>query len=147
MEKKGDVLLIEDKMYEADLMLRALKKSFPQLNYIILHDGEEALDFIFARNMYAYRQGEALPGLILLDLDLPKIRGLEVLQLIKSDEIAKRIPVVVLSVSEKMADVEKAYDLGANSYLVKEIDFAKFIDSLTEIGSYWLTMNKNPPMN
>lgn len=145
MEKKGDILLVENKMYEADLMLRALKKSFPQLNYIILHDGQEVLDFIFARNMYAYRQGESLPMLILLDLDLPKIKGLEVLQLIKSDEIFRRIPVVVVSVSERMADVEKAYDLGANSYLVKEIDFAKFIDSLTDMGSYWLTKNRFPP--
>jgi two-component system, response regulator len=144
MNNEVEILLVEDNPSDAELALRALKKNNLANNVIRVCDGEEALDFIFARGQFKTRERLNIPRLILLDLKLPKIDGLEVLKIIKADPVTKLIPVVVLTSSIEESDMIESYRLGVNSYIVKPVDFDKFIDSVRDIGLYWLLLNQQP---
>lgn len=137
-----DILLVEDNPQDVELMMRAFHKS--NLANPIHHtaDGEEALDFVFCRGKYSSRHFEKTPKVILLDLKLPKIGGLEVLQQIKQDPRTKHIPVVIVTSSGEDPDIKKAYELGANSYVVKPVNFDAFIDAVKNLGFYWLLINE-----
>ena len=144
MNNEVEILLVEDNPNDAELAMRALKKNNLSNNVIRVSDGEEALDFIFARRQFNSREKLNVPKLILLDLKLPKIDGLEVLKIIKADPVTKLIPVVVLTSSKEEKDMIESYRLGVNSYIVKPVDFDKFIDSVRDIGLYWLLLNQQP---
>ncbi len=144
MNNEIEILLVEDNPNDAELALRALKKNNLANNVIRVCDGEEALDFIFARGPFKDKKKLNIPKLILLDLKLPKINGLEVLKIIKNDPITKIIPIVVLTSSKEENDMIESYRLGVNSYIVKPVDFDKFIDSVKDIGLYWLLLNQQP---
>jgi CheY-like chemotaxis protein len=139
--QKVEILLVEDNPHDAELTLRALKRHNLANNVYVARDGEEALDFIFGSGPFARRSQNGLK-VILLDLKLPKVGGLEVLQRLKSDEKTKTIPVVVLTSSHEDRDIQKAYELGVNSYVVKPVEFESFAKSVAELGFYWLLMNK-----
>ena len=139
-----DILLVEDNPHDLELALRALKKRHLANKVVVARDGAEALDFIFGTGEYAHRQIEDRPKVVLLDLKLPKVDGLEVLRRIKSDERTKVIPVVVLTSSEEERDIVESYRLGVNSYMVKPVDFEQFINCVSELGLYWLVCNKPP---
>ncbi len=139
-----EILLVEDNPDDVELTLRALKKNNLANKVFVVKDGAEAIDFIFATGNYAERNIENGPKVILLDLKLPKVDGLEVLRKIKSDERTKVIPVVVLTSSREEQDVVESYRLGVNSYIVKPVDFAKFTQSVTNLGFYWVLLNETP---
>ena len=139
-----EILLVEDNPNDAELTIRALKQHHLANNLVHVRDGEEALDFIFARAAYAERRIENAPKVILLDLKLPKVDGLEVLRKIKSDERTKTFPVVVLTSSREEQDVVNSYKLGVNSYIVKPVNFDKFLDAVSDLGLYWLLLNQPP---
>jgi len=141
---KVEIILVEDNPHDAELTLRALKKRGLANNVQVLQDGAEALDFVFCAGQYSGRKICALPKLILLDLKLPKVDGLEVLRRIKSDERTRAIPVVVLTSSQEEQDIVESYKLGVNSYIVKPVDFDKFFDAVSDLGLYWLLLNKAP---
>jgi len=144
IQNEVEILLVEDNPNDVELTLRALKKHNLANNIHVVKDGAEALDYIFASNAYAYRKIEDRPKVILLDLKLPKVSGLEVLSKIKSDERTKIIPVVVLTSSKEERDLVESYRLGANSYITKPADFDKFVNSVSELGLYWLLLNQPP---
>jgi two-component system, response regulator len=144
MQQAVEILLVEDNPNDVELTLRAFKKRNISNSVFTVKDGAEALDFLFARGQFAGRDTHSVPRLILLDLKLPKIDGLEVLRIIKSDERTKFIPVVVLTSSNEDRDVVQSYQLGVNSYIVKPVDFMKFVDAVAELGFYWLLLNKPP---
>ncbi|WP_103028017.1 response regulator [Salinibacter altiplanensis] len=137
-----DLLLVEDQSSDAELALRALRTLDLGTRLHRIGNGAEALDFIFGRNAHADRSAEAPPGLILLDLKLPKVSGHEVLRALKSDERTRQVPIVVLSSSGERSDVEQCYALGANSYVVKPVDFNAFTETVQRIGTYWLQTNE-----
>lgn len=139
-----EILLVEDNMSDAELTIRVLKKNNLANKLVHLEDGQEALDFIFAEGNYSHRKIEDTPKVILLDLKMPKINGIQVLQKIKSDERTKKIPVVVLTSSKENPDIQECYLLGVNSYVVKPVQFEKFFDTISEIGLYWMTLNQPP---
>jgi CheY-like chemotaxis protein len=139
-----EILLVEDNPQHVELTLRALKKHNLANNVLVAKDGAEALEFIFATHRYQQRQIENGPKVILLDLKLPKVDGLEVLRRLKSDERTKAIPVVVVTTSEQDQDVVKSYKLGANSYIVKPVSFEKFVEAVSQLGFYWMLLNKPP---
>ena len=139
-----EILLVEDNPADAELTLRALKKRNLANRVIRVSDGEEALNFIFARGPFNGRQIEQKPRVILLDLKLPKVDGLEVLQAIKSDPRTQQIPIVVLTSSKEERDIVESYRLGVNSYIVKPVDFDKFSAAVDELGLYWLLLNQPP---
>ena len=139
-----DILLVEDNPNDAELTLRALKKHNFANKIHHVRDGAEALDYIFATGKYAHRKIEDSPKVVFLDLKLPKIDGAEVLRRIKSDERTKTIPVVILTSSKEEKDLVRSYNLGVNSYIVKPVEFEKFVDSVSELGLYWLLLNKLP---
>ncbi|MBI5003971.1 response regulator [Candidatus Kaiserbacteria bacterium] len=138
-----DILLVEDNQNDSELTLRALRKHNLANHIHTVEDGEAALEFIFCTGRYASRDIVIPPKVILLDLKLPKVNGLEVLKKIKSDERTKSIPVVILTSSAETSDLESAYLLGVNSYLVKPVDFEKFIRVLGDAGLYWLLINRS----
>ena len=138
-----DIILIEDNPADVELTLRALKRNRISNRIIVLKDGEEALDFFFARGTYENRPDHQ-PKLILLDLKLPKIDGLEVLRVLKSDPKLKMIPVVVLTSSRQETDMVKSYEIGVNSYIVKPVEFEQFVQAIKELGLYWLLLNELP---
>lgn len=138
-----DILLVEDNPYEAKLTMISLEEQNLANKLYHVDDGAEALDFLFARGRYADRQNESNPKLILLDLNLPKIGGLEVLKEIKNDDRTKSIPVVILSSSKQDADVITGYMLGVNSYVVKPVDFDEFSKAISDLGSYWMLLNES----
>jgi CheY-like chemotaxis protein len=140
-----DLLLIEDQPSDADLALRALDELGVGRRVHLVEDGAEALDFVFGRDAYAERSPADAPALILLDLKLPKVSGHEVLRRLKSDERTQDIPVIVLSSSKEDRDVDQCYEMGANSYVVKPVDFAQFTETVQCIGTYWLQTNEGPP--
>lgn len=139
-----DILLVEDNPHDAELTIRALKKHYLANQLIVVEDGVEALDFIFCRGNYAARHVNSPPKVVLLDLKLPKMSGLEVLQAIKEDERSKSIPVVILTSSREEPDIEAAYALGANSYVVKPVEFDAFSEAVSKLGLYWLLVNQQP---
>lgn len=143
--KEVEIVLVEDNPYDAELTIRALKAKSLADKLIWLKDGVEALDFIFAQGQYADRQIEDTPKVVLLDLKLPKVNGLEVLEKIRSDKRTRTIPVVVLTSPSEELDIVKSYNFSVNSYILKPVDVDKFIDALQEIGLYWLLFNKPPP--
>jgi two-component system response regulator len=135
------ILLIEDNPEDAELTLRALKKSNGSANLLHLKDGVEALDFIFCRGPYSQRNFEIQPKIILLDLKMPRVNGMEVLQKIKSNDSTKTIPVIVLTSSKEDPDIDKCYQLGANSYIVKPVGYENFTKTVSELGLYWRMLN------
>ncbi|MDP8221290.1 MAG: response regulator [Candidatus Stygibacter frigidus] len=145
MEKeKVEILLVEDNPNDVRLTLRALKKRNLVNEIKVVTDGVEALDYIYCRNQYSDRNFDEHPKVIFLDLKLPKLNGLEVLETIKSDIRTRQIPVVVLTSSAEDCDLKKCYDLGVNSYIVKPVDFDNFVESVSKLGFYWLLLNKLP---
>jgi two-component system, response regulator len=139
-----EILLVEDNPNDAEMAMRALKKNNIANNVAHVADGAEALDFIFARGAYSGRKIENSPKVILLDLKLPKVDGLEVLKIVKSDPRTKIIPVIVLTSSNEESDIIESYQLGVNSYIVKPVDFDKFVEAIKGLGLYWLLLNKSP---
>lgn len=142
----NEVLLVEDNPSDAELTIRVLKEKRVANSLYWVKDGEEALDYIFCKGKYQSRDINITPKVILLDLKLPKINGIEVLTQIKADERTKTIPVVMVTSSQENSDLEKCYTLGANSYIVKPVDFENFVAALSAVGLYWLAVNK-PPIN
>jgi two-component system response regulator len=139
-----EILLIEDNLNDAELAMRALRKNSIANNIIHLKDGAAALDFLFGTGEYHERNINNKPKVILLDLKMPKVSGIEVLEKIKANELTKKIPVVVLTSSKEHPDVEKSYALGANSYIVKPVDFESFRKTVNDLGVYWLLLNQPP---
>lgn len=139
-----EILLVEDNPNDAELTIRALKKHHLANNLVHVRDGAEALDFVFAKGKYSERNIKNGPKVVLLDLKLPKVDGLEVLRQTKSDERTKVIPVVILTSSKEEQDVVRSYQLGVNSYIMKPVDFDKFIKAVSELGLYWLLLNQPP---
>jgi two-component system, response regulator len=139
-----DILLVEDNPADVELTLRAFRKNNIANPLHVVGDGEEALDFLFGRGRYANKNLCTKLKLVLLDLKLPKLSGLEVLERIKADAELKKIPVVVLSSSQEEPDIRRSYELGANSYIVKPVDFEKFIEAVSHLGLYWLLLNQQP---
>ena len=137
-----EILLVEDNQNDVELTLRALKKNNLANKVHVVKDGTEALDYIFAKGAYAHRKIEDYPKVILLDLKLPKVDGLEVLRQIKSNERTKMIPLVVLTSSKEEQDLVESYRLGANSYITKPVDFESFVKAVSELGLYWLLLNQ-----
>lgn len=140
-----ELLLVEDNINDAELAIRELKKNNLTNNLYHVKDGEEALEFIFATGRYAdIRNANHTPKLILLDIHMPKVNGIEVLEKIKSDEQTKATPVVILTSSKEDPDIKKCYNLGANSYIVKPLSFEGFTEAIKNLGFYWLLLNQPP---
>lgn len=138
-----DILLVEDNPSDAELAIRGLKKNNITNNLFHVRNGRDALDFIFATGQYAGTRDIAFPPkLILLDIQMPKLNGMEVLREIKTDPRTRAIPVVMLTSSNESPDIKKCYDLGANSYIVKPVNFESFADAIKNLGFYWLLLNK-----
>ncbi|MBC7722245.1 MAG: response regulator [Pedobacter sp.] len=144
MDDAIEILLVEDNLFDAELTIRALKKNNLANNLVHLEDGQEALDFIFAQGIYSHRNIANVPKVILLDLKMPKLTGIQVLQKIKADERTKTIPVVVLTSSNEDPDIEECYRLGVNSYVVKPVQFEKFTSAISALGLYWMIKNQTP---
>lgn len=138
------ILLVEDNPDDEALTLRALKKSNIMNEVIVARDGVQALDYLFGTGMYEGRDTGVMPEVVLLDLKLPKIDGLEVLRRIRADERTRRLPVVILTSSDEEQDILKGYDLGANSYTRKPVDFNHFMEAVRQLGLYWLVLNVTP---
>jgi len=139
-----EILLVEDNPADVELTLRALREHLLANQVHVVKDGAEALDFLFATGSYSDQQQAINPKVILLDLKLPKVDGLEVLRRIKAEERTKTIPVVVLTSSQEQRDLVSSYELGVNSYIVKPVEFEKFEQSVKELGLYWLLLNQLP---
>jgi two-component system, response regulator len=139
------ILLVEDNPNDEALTIRAFKKSKIANDVVVVHDGAEALDFLFGTGQYADRDLTVMPTVILLDLKLPKLDGLEVLERLRANPRTKLLPVVILTSSGEEQDILQGYNLGANSYLRKPVDFMKFISAIDQLGLYWLVLNEPPP--
>lgn len=141
---KVDIILVEDNPDDAELALHALKKNRIANSLIHLKDGEEALDYIFCKGQYEKRNISDIPKVILLDIKMPKVDGLEVLKRIKADPIIRIIPVVLLTSSKEEKDILESYQLGANSYIVKPVNFDSFVKAVSDLGLYWMLLNHTP---
>lgn len=139
------ILLVEDNPDDELLMMRALAKNDVTAGVVVAHDGVEALDYLFSSGAYAGRGAEGMPRLILLDLQLPRLNGLEVLKRLRSDERTRLLPVVILTSSNERQDMLRGYGLGANSYVRKPVDFKEFIGTVEQLKRYWLNLNEAPP--
>jgi len=139
-----EILLVEDNPNDVELALHALRKNNLTNRIEVVRDGEEALDFIFGKEANSDRPSEQRPKVILLDLKLPKVDGLDVLKRLKSDPQTRSIPVVMLTSSREECDIIKSYELGVNSYIVKPVDFEQFTEAVRHLGLYWLLMNQAP---
>lgn len=139
-----EILLVEDTPADAELTIRALKKHSLVNHLVWVKDGAEALDFLFATGVYADRDCSHQPKVVLLDLRLPRVSGIDVLRRIKADERTRQVPVVVLTSSKEDVDVEECYRLGVNSYITKPVSFDEFVKVVSELGLYWLLLNKLP---
>jgi two-component system response regulator len=145
MNSDVEILLVEDNEDDIELTMVALKKNRLANTICVLRDGEEALDYLFCRNQYASRNPANSPRVILLDIKLPKVDGLEVLREIKSNIATKSIPVVVMTSSKEQRDMVEGYQLGVNSYIQKPVDFDQFREIIKQLGFYWLVINQPPP--
>lgn len=143
--KEKLILLVEDNPDDVELTLRALKKANVLNEVEVAKDGREALDFLFGEGIHAGKQPDRTPEVVLLDLKLPKIDGLDVLRQIRADERTRLLPVVILTSSREERDLINGYRLGANSYLQKPVDFNRFVDAVQQLGLYWLVLNVPPP--
>ena len=139
------ILLIEDNPDDVELTLHAFQKNHMANDVVVAGDGAEGLDYLFGTGKYAGRDADDPPALILLDLQLPKIGGLEVLRRVREDERTKRIPVVILTTSDEEEDIVNGYDRGCNSYLRKPVDFNEFMNSVKQLEVYWMALNTPPP--
>ena len=139
-----DILLVEDNQDDVDLALHALRREKLANNIFVVRDGEEALDFIFCRGAFAHRSFEHPPKLVLLDLKLPKVDGMEVLKQAKGNPRTKTIPIVIMTSSKEERDLVASYNLGANSYIQKPVDFDQFRETVKTVGLYWLVINQPP---
>lgn len=142
INQEVEILIVDDNHMDAELTMMALREQNLSNKIIHLIDGAEALDFLFAKGKYSGRDMENIPRVIFLDLKMPKVNGLEALKEIKRETLTKNIPVVVLTSSEEDPDIKKAYELGANSYVVKPVDFENFSKTVTNLGLYWVVVNK-----
>ena len=140
------IVLIEDNENDEELMLRAFRKSGIEHRVVILRDGAEALDYFFSRGAYANRPSSEIAQVVLLDLKLPKISGLDVLRELRCDERTRLLPIVVLTSSAEDQDLVRCYSLGANSYVRKPVDFTQFVDAVRQLGRYWLMINQSAPI-
>jgi two-component system, response regulator len=139
------ILLVEDNPSDVALTQRALEKSRVANELVIAEDGQEALDYLWGAGAYAERDTSDLPALMLLDLKLPRMPGLEVLRRVRADSRTRRLPVVILTTSREERDLAGGYDLGVNSYVSKPVDFTKFAAAVEQLGLYWLVLNETPP--
>lgn len=144
MIHKVQILLVEDSSSDAEMTINALKENNLANKLFHVKDGAAALDFIFAEGIYSERTIEDKPKIILLDIKMPKVSGIEVLQKIRSDERTKTIPVVILTSSKEDPDIKKCYDLGVNSYVVKPLEFDEFQKAISNLGLYWMIVNQQP---
>jgi two-component system response regulator len=142
--KECEILIVEDNPNDAELMLRTLRKNHVANQIVVVEDGEEALNFLFRKGKIDQKEGFVPPKVIFLDLKLPKVHGLEVLSCLKSDDRTKTIPVVIVTSSREDPDIKRAYELGANSYVVKPVEFEDFMKTLGQIGMYWIAVNEGP---
>lgn len=142
--KQKTVLLVEDNPDDEALTLRALRKQNLANEIVVARDGQEALDWLFAEGEFAGRDASDLPQVILLDLKLPKVNGLQVLERLRANQVTRNVPVVVLTSSNEEQDVVRSYDLGANSYVRKPVDFGEFLEAARELGLFWLVLNEVP---
>ena len=144
--RKKIILLVEDNPDDELLAIRALEKNNIMNEVVVARDGAEALDYLFGTGAYTGRDLSVMPQIILLDLKLPKIDGLEVLRRLRNDERTKLLPVVVLTSSKEERDLTESYSLGANSYIRKPVNFAQFTEAIRQLGLYWLVLNESPPL-
>lgn len=140
-----DILLVEDNISDVDLTRRALARNRIANELVVVGDGQAALDYLFGEGPYAGRDVSKQPALTLLDLKLPKMDGIEVLRRLRADPRTRRLPVVILTSSKEQEDLAAGYDLGANSYIRKPVDFHAFSDAISNLGLYWLVLNEPPP--
>ncbi len=146
MTRRQLILLVEDNPDDIELTIRAFAKSKIANQLVVTRDGEEALEYLFASGRYANRDAGAMPEVVLLDLKLPKLDGLDVLRRLRADERTRRLPVVILTSSNEEQDIVRGYNLGANSFVRKPVDFARFATAAQQLGLYWLVLNEAPPM-
>ena len=139
-----DILVVEDNPADAELMLRALRRANVANPVTVVEDGAEAMDYLFGTGSHTARPNGRTPRVVLLDLKLPKLTGLEVLERIRADERTRRVPVVVVTSSREEPDIEKAYALGVNSYVVKPVEFEAFAEAMVQVGMYWVLLNEPP---
>jgi two-component system response regulator len=144
MQTEVEILLVEDKRSDAELTMRAIRKNNIGNAIIHLRDGQEALDFLFAQGQYAGRDVTQKPKVILMDLKMPRLTGIEALEQLKANELTKAIPVVMLTSSKENPDIEKCYALGVNSYIVKPVAFDDFMKVVSDLGLYWILHNQSP---
>jgi len=144
MKVEIDILLVEDNISDAEMTVHALSQNNLANKLLHLKNGADALDYIFAEGDYSYRSIGVKPKVILLDLKMPKVNGIEVLQRIRADERTKTIPVVILTSSKEDPDIQKCYDLGVNSYVVKPVEFDDFQKAISGLGLYWMIINQKP---
>ncbi|HUB60633.1 MAG TPA: response regulator [Puia sp.] len=144
MNSQVEVLLVEDNIHDAEMTIRSLRKVNLANNLVHVKDGEEALDFIFAQGKFAGGEMVNAPKVILLDIKMPKVDGIEVLRRLKSNEATRCIPVVIMTSSKEEQDIVSSYELGVNSYVVKPVDFEGFAKAVSQLGMYWLLTNQPP---
>jgi two-component system response regulator len=142
-----EILLVEDNPNDVHLTLHALKRYGLTNRIQVVRDGVEALEFVFATGAYAQRKGTDTPKVVMLDLKLPRVDGIEVLRAVRADPRTKTLPVVVLTSSREERDIAQTYGLGANSYIVKPVDFEQFIEAVRQLGMYWVLLNQRAPQN
>ena len=139
------ILLVEDNPDDVELTVRAFKRNNIANELVVARDGVEALDYLFAQGPFSGRDPHQLPAVVLLDLKLPRVSGLEVLRRLRADPLTQLLPVVILTTSKEERDLVDGYRLGCNSYVVKPVDFAQFMDAVKQLGLYWLVLNEIPP--
>ncbi len=144
MSKAKTILLVEDNPDDKTLILRVLRKNKIKNEITVVNDGVKALDYLFARGAYAGRDPKSMPAVVLLDLKLPKVDGLEVLERLRADKRTKLLPVVVLTSSDEEKDIINSYKLGCNSYIRKPVDFTLFTEAISQLGLYWVLLNETP---
>ena len=145
MKEQRLILLVEDNDDDVELTLRALRRNRVANRVDVVRDGAEALEYLFSTGSYAGRDVRDAPNHVLLDLKLPKVGGLEVLERLRADARTRRLPVVILTSSNVESDLARSYDLGANSYIRKPVDFTQFMEAVNQLGLYWLVLNEAPP--